>query len=82
MNQEFVNAKPKRWLEALEFKGFKISHTKVEYMNCNFNRDVHMICFLLYLKFCIRVGHIQIFQPPTSPMIGGSPSGPTRRFAQ
>ena len=31
-----VNAKLKRWREALESKGFKISRTKAEYMDCNF----------------------------------------------
>ena len=32
-----VNAKLERWWEALESKGFKISSTKIEYMDCNFS---------------------------------------------
>ena len=32
-----MNAKLERWWEDLESKGFKISHTKAEYMLCNFS---------------------------------------------
>ena len=29
-----------RWQEALESKGFKINHTKTEYMDCNFSGHI------------------------------------------
>ena len=32
-----MNVKVKRWRETLEFKGFKISHTKTKYMDCKFS---------------------------------------------
>ena len=35
-----MNEKLKRWWDALESKGFKISCTKTKYMDCNFNGDV------------------------------------------
>ena len=37
-----LNAKreTERWQEDLESKGFKISHTKTEYMNCNLSEVV------------------------------------------
>ena len=34
-----VNAKLETWQEVLEFKGFKISCTKTEYMAYNFSGD-------------------------------------------
>lgn len=36
----FLNVKLERWQDALESTGFKISCTKMEYMNCNFNGNV------------------------------------------
>lgn len=36
-----VNAKFERWWEALESKEFNISHTKIEYINYNFNNINH-----------------------------------------
>jgi len=38
--RERVNAKLEKWTEALESNGFKIRRMKMEYMNCNFSRDV------------------------------------------
>ena len=35
-----MDAKLERLWEALESKGFKISRIKIEFMNCNFSRDV------------------------------------------
>ena len=35
-----VNAKLERWYETLEPKGFKINHTKTQYMDCNFSRQL------------------------------------------
>ena len=35
-----VNAKLERWWEPLESKGYKISRTKTEYMDCNFNGHI------------------------------------------
>ena len=39
-SRDGVNAKVERWREALESQGFKISHTKEEYMDCNFNGHI------------------------------------------
>ena len=39
-SREYVNTKLERWREASTSKGFKISRTKIEYLNCNFSRDV------------------------------------------
>ena len=41
--RDCVNAKLERWREALESKGFKISRTKTEYMNCNFSGDIEIV---------------------------------------
>lgn len=38
--RDCVNEKFERWWETLDSKGFKISRTKIEYMNCNFCGDV------------------------------------------
>ena len=35
-----MNAKLDRWREVLESKGFKISHTKMEYMDCHFSEHI------------------------------------------
>ena len=35
-SEDRANAKLERWRETLEFKSFKISHSKKEYMDCNF----------------------------------------------
>ena len=35
-----MNPKLERWWEALNLKGFKISYTKIEYINCNLSGDV------------------------------------------
>ena len=39
-SRDSVNAELERWWEALEFKGFKISCTKIEYMYRRFSGDV------------------------------------------
>ena len=39
-SRDCVNAKLGGWREALESKGFKISHTNTEYMYCNFNGNI------------------------------------------
>ena len=39
-SRDGVNAKLERWQEAFESKGFKISHTKTEYMDCNFSGHI------------------------------------------
>ena len=39
-SRDGVNAKLEKWRNALESKGFKISHTKTKYMNCNFNGHI------------------------------------------
>lgn len=38
-----LNAKLEIWQAALESKNFKISHTKIYYMNCNLNGDVKRV---------------------------------------
>ena len=38
-----VNANLKRWQEALKSKRFKISCTKMEYMDCNLNWQIQKI---------------------------------------
>lgn len=38
-SRDGMNAKPERWWETLESKGFTISCTKTEYMNRNFGGD-------------------------------------------
>ena len=35
-----MNAKLRKWREALESKGLKISHTKAKYKNCTFSEYV------------------------------------------
>ena len=35
-----VNQKLKLWRETLEFKGFKLSRTKTEYMRCEFDSTI------------------------------------------
>ena len=42
-SRDVVNVKLKRWQKALESKGFKISRTKTEYMNCNFSGDIEIV---------------------------------------
>ncbi|WP_375619007.1 hypothetical protein, partial [Bartonella sp. AC134YNZD] len=39
--KEGVNAKLELWREALESRGFRISRTKTEYMECNFSKTQH-----------------------------------------
>ena len=39
-SRDDMNAKLERWREALESKGFKISHTKLEYVDCNFDGHI------------------------------------------
>lgn len=46
-----VNAELNRWLEALECKGFQISHTKTIYMNCNFNKNMQTVETLLRIRY-------------------------------
>ena len=38
-----MNMKLEKWWGASESNGFKIMRTKIEYMNCNFSRDVHRV---------------------------------------
>ena len=39
-SRDGAKTKLERWKEALESKGFKISRTKTEYMDCNFSEDL------------------------------------------
>ena len=41
-SRDGVNAKLLRWQEALESKGFKINHTKIEYVDCNFSKHIQI----------------------------------------
>ena len=41
--RDSVNAKLERWREALESKGFKISRTKAEYMDCDFSGHIERV---------------------------------------
>ena len=43
-------AKLQKWWEALESKGFKISHTKIEYMDSNFNRHIQRATTTVRIK--------------------------------
>lgn len=40
-SRDKVNVKFESLREALESMGFKINHTKIKYINRNFNGDVH-----------------------------------------
>jgi hypothetical protein len=42
-SREGVNAKLERWRRALESRGFKISRTKTEYMDCNFSGHIQSV---------------------------------------
>ena len=39
-SRDGMNAKLERWWKILESKRFKISRTKMEYMNCNFSGHI------------------------------------------
>ena len=39
-SRDYMKAKLKRQREALESKGFKISHTKIERLDCNFSGHI------------------------------------------
>jgi hypothetical protein len=40
-SQAGVNRKLKLWRQTLEFKGFRVSQTKTEYMRCDFGNATH-----------------------------------------
>ena len=50
VDKDGVNTKLERWREALESKGFKISHAKTEYMVCNFSGHIEMVETTMKIK--------------------------------
>ena len=49
-SRDGVNAKLKRRREALESKGFKISRTKTEYMDCNFSGHLQIVEIIVKIE--------------------------------
>ena len=49
-SRDGVNAKLERWREAFESKGFNISHTETEYMDCNFSGHLQIAETMMRMK--------------------------------
>ena len=64
-SRDSVTAKLKRWPEALEFKGFKKSCTKKEYMNCNFMGHIKRVETTMKIE-AHEMQQIDFFHYPSS----------------